>query len=113
MRRRPDVKDSNKISQSPAPLPVERNHTRHKTTHCAACSDPEMLQAASCPWHQREWPWGGVFSGSGHEVGSIEGVVKGRSSGGVVKGGAIMNDWSEGVKELSGVSGVSELLPIH
>ena len=46
-------------------------------------------------------------------MGSIEGVAKGRSSGGLVKGGAIMNDWSEGVKELFGVSGVSELLPIH
>ena len=113
MRGRPDVNDNNKISQSLAPLPVERNHTRHKTTHCAACSDPAMLQAASCLRHQRERPWGGVLSRSVHGVGSIEGVAKGGSSGGVVKGGAIMNDWSEGVKELSGVSGLSELLPIH
>ena len=40
-----------KIIQSPAPPPVGRNHIRHKTTHCAACSDPEMLQAASCLRH--------------------------------------------------------------
>ena len=51
MRREPDVKDNNKISQCSAPLPVGRNHTRHKTTHCVACSDPAMFQAASCPRH--------------------------------------------------------------
>ena len=27
------------------------SHTQHKTTHCAACSDPAMLQAASCLRH--------------------------------------------------------------
>ena len=78
MRREPDVKDNNKISQSSAPLPVGRNHTRHKTTHCASCSDPAMLQDVPCPRHQREWPWDG----------------------------AIWNAWIEGVKGLSGGRGL-------
>ena len=90
MRRKPDVKDNNKISQSPAPLPVERNHTRHKTTHCAACSDPAMLQATSCP-----------------------SCLLSEAPEGVAMDGAIWNARIEVVKGLSGVSGLSELVPIH
>ena len=38
VRVRPDVKDNNDITQSSAPLSVERNQIQLKTTHCAACS---------------------------------------------------------------------------
>ena len=51
VRGRPDVKDNNKISQSPAPLPVGRNHTRHKTTHCLPvaqqCSKLPLIRGSS------------------------------------------------------------------